>query len=448
MIRKILISSCIWFSFSAQAINENYDPVFRNLVEEACSGNNSIVAHDMKVQAASELLNEEQANVWVPEVDLGLLTYYGSGEPTNLFALQGVNDPSQPDNSLSGAAIQGNVDINWNVYKNGKWIVEDSLDLTEAQTKWVISRIKLENEQNKIINEVARYYFEALMYSAQKSVLEPFIQKRRQQLETIQNKISAGVGIATDFYTAETAYLVIQEQQSSIDKKLKANLGYLKALIGNDFFVFELDSKNNLEILQGITQVPFFIEDSVLLSTRDNEVAELDSVMTLEKQKIKVLEEESGPSLDFYIKFKAADDFEQADARSYGEMGVQFLYPFNNKASSSHEIKSLQKTVSAMGIEIDYLKKIKALQIEGLMDNVESAKSKIKVALSELNKNTRLLERDQAKLKSGYLGLEDLVDVEDKKIQAEISLIQAYKDAWLQYTNGVLTTSHQSCTVN
>ena len=411
-----------------------------------CGGSAATAASELQVSAARERLDAAGVDKWLPDVDLSVEAYSADGEPTSFFALNSTPEPDapQPDVSASGEVWEGKVNLNWALYDEGRWVGQSDLGEAQASSEFAVAQSELTRARSEALKLAAQYYFDALMYSAQVDLLEPFASKRKTQLADVEKKLGAGVRTRVDFYAAKAAYLGINEQLKQAIRQRDKNIGYLKLLSQTPITLPTLGEQGGTAELAQIESLEIALENPEQLVKHQPDVTNLSAKLQLEREKLSASSGKLLPSLNLFVRGRSAESFDTHEDRQYGEVGLAVEYPLGAVAKNSGESKALRRSVEAISSELDYLMKVKMLQATQLSDELASAKNSIEVKAAELARRNQLLLSDQQKLQSGLVGLDALIDSEDDKIQAELNLLGAYRDAWKQYVDTLLFTG-QAC---
>ena len=203
---------------------------FQNLLSLVCTDSNFSAASELQMKVAKQRLESSETDTWMPQLTVGLDVYKADGQPTSFFAIQNVPDPEEPNFTQEGEGWLGKVDLNWSLYEDGHWVGQDGIKQTTAMAEYQIAKAKNNNSHREAIQMVSQYYFSALMYGAQIDLLTPQTAKRKAQLADIETKISAGVNTKEDFYTANAAYLSLNEQLKQATRQRDINVSYLQLL--------------------------------------------------------------------------------------------------------------------------------------------------------------------------------------------------------------------------
>jgi outer membrane protein TolC len=307
-------------------------------------------------------------------------------------------------------------------------------------SEYQIAKAQNNNTRREAIQMVSQYYFSALMYSAQIDLLTPQTKKRKAQLDDVQTKISAGVNTKEDFYTANAAYLSLNEQLKQATRQRDINVSYLQLLTNTQLELKTAEKGSSVLELAKIISRDLQLGDLNTLIDGHPEVRILAAKLALEKGKLDNYYGKLKPNLDFYVKLRTADDFDDALRQDYAEVGLAFEYPIGDIARNNAETKALRKSVTAISVELAYLKKMKLLQASTISGDLVSAQGSISVADVQLTRRQQKLESDLQLVDSGLIALDDLIRSEDDKISAELNLLAAYKNAWTEYVKAVVYT--------
>lgn len=437
---KLTALLCIYLPFTVFAklpVNS-----FDNLMAHVCVDTDIAAAAKMQVDVARQRVETSKLDTWMPAVTLGLDVYAAKGQPTSFFAVQGgeVQDPAEPNFYQQGEAWQGKVDINWALYEEGKWLGQSGLKQSESLSGFDIAKAQMITAYREALKLIGQYYFNALMYSAQIDALQPLVEKRKQQLDSMNTKIEAGINTKDDFYTANSAYISLHQQWVVAVRQLEINLGFLQIMTKIDFDILNVKNGQGLTELASIMDHNFNLGDLHELVNKHPDVNILEAKLALENNKLEAQRGKLKPNLNLYIKLRTADNFDNPLRKDYGEVGLTFEYPLGTVPSNYGESKALQKSITAIGIELHYLKKIKMLQAANIAGDLVSAKGKITVALLDLQRREQILQSELQKVNTGLSGLDDLVKSEDDKINAQMSLLSSYNQAWGQYMEASLFT--------
>jgi outer membrane protein TolC len=415
---------------------------FQNLLSLVCTDSNFSAASQLQMEVAKQRMESSQTDTWMPELTVGLDVYKAEGQPTSFFAIQNgsVQDPEEPNFFQRGEGWLGKADLNWSLYEDGQWVGQDGVKQSTAMTEYQIAKAKNNNSHREAIQMVSQYYFSALMYGAQIDLLTPQTEKRKAQLADIETKISAGVNTKEDFYTANAAYLSLNEQLKQATRQRDINVSYLQ-LLTNTQLELNTEAKGSSVLeLAKIVSRDLQLGDMNTLIENHPEVRILAAKLELEKAKLDGYYGKLKPSLSFYVKLRTADDFDDALRQDYAEAGLAFEYPIGDIARNNGETKALRKSVTAIGVELAYLKRMKSLQASTISGDLLSAQGSISVADVQLTRRQQKLQSDLKLVDSGLIALDDLIRTEDDKISAEMTLLTTYKVAWTEYVKAVVFT--------
>lgn len=415
---------------------------FENLMAHVCADSSVAAAAKMQLEVAKQRMENSGYSAWMPEVTLGLDVYAAKGQPTSFFAVQGgeVQDPAEPNFYQKGEAWQGKLDLNWALYNEGKWIGQDGLSQAESSSGFKIARSQLSTAHREALQLISQYYFNVLMYRAQIDALQPLVEKRKLQLDDFDTKIAAGINTKDDFYTANSAYISLQEQLTQAHRQMQVNLGFLQVMTAANLDILNAKNEKSLEELASIIERDLTMLDVNELVEKHPDINLLSAKLDLETQKLAAQRGKLQPSVNLFVKLRTADNFDHPLRKDYGEVGLTFEYPLGEVASNYGESKALQKSITGLNIELDYLKKIKRLQASNILGDLESSKGKIAVATIDLERREQQLESEIQKVNSGLSGLDELVKTEDDKINSQLNLLSAYNQAWMQYVQATIFT--------
>lgn len=442
------IKPLLWLCCGASFSTLSAVPIasYEQLMEYSCNVHEMTASAALQTAAAQLRVESADFNKWIPEITASVNVYAAKGQPTSFFAVQGgsVQDPEQPNFYQKGEAWQGQMDISWDLYEEGKWIGQSSLANSEAESALSTAEAQLTTAQREALLLVSQYYFDAIMFSAQVEVLQPLVEKRYQQLDDMKTKLAEGVSTTDDYYTANAAYASLKDQWVDAERQVKVNLGYLRLLLQQEVQLLNALPQKSLKELAAITTKSVSLTNLDALVEMHPDIALLRSKLSLEKEKLDSQYGKLKPNLSLYVNLRTGDNFEDALRRDYGEVGLTFSYPLGSVVSNYQESKAIRKSVLAIDTELDYLRKIKALQAANIAGDMESSKSKIEVARLELARREQMLLSESQRVESGIARLDDLVQAEDDKINAQLNLLTSYNQAWLQFAEASLF-SNQMC---
>jgi outer membrane protein TolC len=415
---------------------------FQNLLSLVCTDSNFSATSELQMEVAKQRMESSQTDTWMPELTVGVDVFKAEGQPTSFFAVQNgaVQDPAEPNFFQRGEGWLGKVDLNLSIYDDGQWVGQDGIKQSTAKTEYQIAKAKNNNSHREAIQMVSQYYFNALMYSAQIDLLTPQTKKRKAQLDDIQTKISAGVNTKEDFYTANAGYLSLNEQLKQALRQRAINASYLQLVTNTQLELNTGEKGSSLLELAKIINRDLQLGDLNTLIENHPEVRILAAKLALEKDKLDEYYGKLMPNLNLYVKLRTADDFDDALRQDYAEVGLAFEYPIGDIARNNGETKALRKSVTAIGVELAYLKKMKLLQASTISGDLLSAQGSISVANVQLTRRQQKLDSDLLLVDSGLIALDDLIRSEDDKISAELNLLTAYKFAWTEYVKAVVFT--------
>lgn len=438
---KLLALLCLTHSFSATSQSLAVGN-FENLMAHVCVDPNIAAAAKMQVSVAKDRLNISEYDAWMPDVTLGVDVYSAKGQPTSFFAVQDgeVQDPAEPNFYQKGKAWQGKVDFSWGLYNEGKWVGQNGLTHSEAFSGYEIAQSQLSSARREAIELIGQYYFNVLVYSAQLEVLRPLVEKRKAQLESFEAKVAAGVNTKDDYFTAKSAYASLQERLVQASRQLDVNLNFLQLMTTKSLDVLSSKNERSLSELASIVDRELALGDINKLVQSHPDVSLLTAKLELENQKLTAQKGKLKPNLNLYVKLRTADNFDNGLRKDYGEVGLTLEYPLGEVVSNYGESQALQKSITALSIELTYLKKVKMLQAANIAGDLESAKGNIAVASIDLEQKVHALQSKTEQVESGVLGLDELVKSEDDKINSQISLLNAYNQAWMKYIQSVIFT--------
>ena len=438
----LFIISC----FSLQAYSAVPVNSFEQLIDMSCKAHDMTANVRLQLDAARQRVENAEFNKWVPEVTVGVDVYAAKGQPTSFFAVQEgtVQDPEQPNFYSKGEAWQGKVDMNWGLYEDGKWLGESALANAEAESQLSVAKSQLSTAHREALTLVSQYYFNIMMFSAQRDVLQPLVAKRQQQLDEMKTKVEAGVSTTDDLFTASAAYASLKDQLDDAIRQREVNYQFLLLMLQRDVELLNAQPQQSFKELATITERRLQMTDLDSLVSANPDITLLESKLALEKDKLDAQYGKLKPSLGLYVKLRTGDNFGSALRKDYSEIGLTIEYPLGAVASNYGESKALRKTVTAIDSELDYLRKIKRLQAANIAGDLASSKSKIEVARLELTRREQMLSSENERVASGLSGLDELVQAEDDKITAQLNLLTAYNQAWMQYAEASLF-SNQIC---
>lgn len=420
---------------------------FEHLMDISCKAHDMTANARLQMDAAEQRQANAGVNKWMPEVTLGVDVYAAKGQPTSFFAVQegDVQDPEQPNFYSKGEAWQGKVDMNWSLYEDGKWLGESDLAEAEATSQLSVAKAQLTTAQRDALMLVSQYYFNIMMYTAQIEILDPLVKKRLQQLDDMKTKLQAGVSTTDDIFTASAAHASLQDQLEDAIRQKEVNHNFLQLMLQKDLTLLNAVPAKSLVELAEISERKIKLDDIDYLVSQHPDVGILESKLALEKDKLDAQYGKLKPSLNLYVKLRSGDNFGSALRKDYSEIGLSIEYPLGAVVSNYGESKALRKSVSAIDTELDYLRKIKRLQAANIAGDLSSSKSKISVAQLELARREQMLLSETQRVENGLSGLDELVQAEDDQINAQLNLLSAYNQAWMQYAQAALF-SNQFCT--
>lgn len=438
----LLLLGCLCVQAQAAVPVSSYD----QLIDMSCKAHDMTANMRLQLDAAQQRVENEELNMWMPDVTVGVDVYAAKGQPTSFFAVQegSVQDPEQPNFYSKGEAWQGKVDMNWGLYEDGKWLGEAALANSEAESSLSIARSQLSTAHREALTLVSQYYFNIMMFSAQRDVLQPLVDKRQQQLDDMKTKVDAGVSTTDDFYTASAAYASLKDQLDDAIRQREVNYQFLLLMLQRDIQLLNAEPQQSFAELAAISDRRLQLNDLDSLVSAHPDIALLESKLALEKDKLDTQYGKLKPSLSLYVKLRTGDNFGSALRKDYSEIGLTIEYPLGAVASNYGESKALRKSVTAIDAELDYLRKIKRLQATNIAGDLASSKSKIEVARLELTRREQMLTSESERVENGLSGLDELVQAEDDKITAQLNLLAAYNQAWMQYAEASLF-SNQVC---
>lgn len=419
---------------------------YEQLIDMSCKAQDMTANVRLQLDAARQRVENAELNKWMPEVTVGIDVYAAKGQPTSFFAVQegSVVDPEQPNFYSKGEAWQGKVDMSWGLYEDGKWLGQSELANAEAESQLSVAKSQLSTAHREALTLVSQYYFNVMMYSAQRDVLLPLVEKRQQQLDDMKAKVEGGVSTTDDFFTASAAYASLKDQLDDAIRQRDVNYQFLLLMLQRDVQLLSAQPHQSVIELAAITERRIQMDDLDRLVSSHPDITLLESKLALEKDKLDAQYGKLQPSLGLYVKLRSGDNFGNALRKDYSEIGLTIEYPLGAVASNYGESKAIRKTVTAIDSELDYLRKIKRLQAANIAGDLASSKSKIEVARLELTRRDQMLITENEKVANGLSGLDELVQAEDDKINAQLNLLTAYNQAWMQYAEASLF-SNQLC---
>lgn len=313
-------------------------------------------------------------------------------------------------------------------------------DMMQAQRSNVEASVhERDRIQQDLLFAVAQSYYRSLEGSKIEEVVLQSIKVLTQQLATAKDLFSVGFVTKNDVLVVEVQLAQRQQELIQARHNIESALASLSRLVGR-----KIETTNLLTDISG--DVLWTESIATFLSKADCSHPDLKKIQAREnaaQSELKAIRTEDYPRLSAFVNFNSSSDIYLLH-RNWLHSGIGLCIPIFDGGIVDSKVAQQRKHIDQLSLRYEQALEDIHLQVQKAYLNVDSAYSKIPVALKSIDLAEENLKIDRDLFEEGLIMSDDLLNDEERLAQARSNYFQSLYSfqiakSQLDYASGLIS---------
>ena len=405
---KIFIIFLIVFLNSSYSYSLNIDEVIKSTIE-----------NNAKVKLALEKLEESKE-----------LIIYSSREnlPSITSTVTGTYESADTDTATTSSTPETFTDsyklvISKNIYDAGV----NKLEIERSKILYNNELVNFESTIENLILDAIEGYLTVINYEKSLEAKKKNYDAVLKAIEEIQTKFDLGSATLYELQESEASFAIAKtnlfaaEQNLLISKKTFNRIVGLNAINLDDYIEINFDMD-----VEDLTKNAF--NNNLNLLLLENEILNKEILILKEKKSKKANIDISGTAL-----YSDGSRLERGTNTTSGSIGLTITVPLYNKGQDNSDIRKYQSQKLQAEIQLQDQKDDLSILISNTYKNFKINESQMKANLSIIESIETSLTSLKEEYTIGTKTITDLVEEEEKLLNANVNYLNSKKDYLLNY---------------